>query len=115
MGTRQVGKTTLVKNVFGNDADVLWLNGDELDVHEMFSNISATRLQAIFGDKRHIIIDEAQRIHDIGLRLKLITDSIPNVQLIATGSSCFDLANSINEPLTGRKWEYQMFPLSVVR
>lgn len=59
-----------------------------------------------------MIIDEAQRIPDIGLRLKLITDTMKGIQLIATGSSSFDLANKINEPLTGRKWEYKMFPLS---
>ena len=59
-----------------------------------------------------MVIDEAQRIEDIGLRLKLITDQINDVQLIATGSSSFDLANKINEPLTGRKWEYKIYPIS---
>jgi predicted AAA+ superfamily ATPase len=59
-----------------------------------------------------VIIDEAQRIPDVGLKLKLITDEIPEIQLIATGSSSFELANSVNEPLTGRKWEYKMFPIS---
>jgi predicted AAA+ superfamily ATPase len=58
------------------------------------------------------VIDEAQRISDIGLKLKLITDQIPEVQVVATGSSAFELANKTNEPLTGRKWEYRMFPLS---
>ncbi len=62
--------------------------------------------------KKIVIIDEAQRINDIGLRLKLITDQIKDVQLIATGSSSLELANKINEPLTGRKWEYKMFPFS---
>ena len=57
-------------------------------------------------------MDEAQRIENVGLKFKLITDNIPNIQLIATGSSAFDLANKINEPLTGRKWEYSLFPLS---
>lgn len=111
LGTRQVRKTTMLKNVFA-DEDVLWLNSDELDVQEMFASASSSRLRAILGNNRHIIIDEAQRIKDIGLRLKLITDTMPNVQLIATGSSSFDLANNVNEPLTGRKWEYQMYPLS---
>ncbi|WP_304064305.1 ATP-binding protein [Pedobacter glucosidilyticus] len=111
-GARQIGKTTLLKSFFGSDEEVLWLNGDEVDVQELFSTISATRLKAIFGQKKIIVIDEAQRIKDIGLRLKLITDSIPEVQLIATGSSAFELANHINEPLTGRKWEYKMFPIS---
>jgi predicted AAA+ superfamily ATPase len=81
-------------------------------VQSLFENISATRLKAIFGDKTFVVIDEAQRINDIGLRLKLITDEMPEIQLIATGSSSFELANRVNEPLTGRKWEYKMYPLS---
>lgn len=112
MGARQVGKTTLLKQLFQESLDVLWLNGDELDVQNLFENISSTRLKLIFGGKKYIIIDEAQRIKDIGLKLKLITDQLPQIQLIATGSSSFDLANQVNEPLTGRKWEYKMYPLS---
>ncbi len=111
-GARQVGKTTLLKDLFGNKDDSVWLNGDEPDVQIFFENISGTRLKAVFGNKRVVIIDEAQKIADVGSRLKLITDEIKNVQLIATGSSSFDLANKVNEPLTGRKWEYKMFPLS---
>ncbi|PWA09918.1 ATP-binding protein [Flavobacterium laiguense] len=112
MGPRQVGKTTLLKKIFQDNHNVLWLNGDELDVQKLFLNISADRFKAIIGDKKVIVIDEAQRIEEIGLRLKLIIDSMPEVQLIATGSSSFDLANKVNEPLTGRKWEYKMYPLS---
>lgn len=112
LGARQVGKTTLLKILFGNSNEVLWLNGDEMDVQSLFSAISATRLKAIFGNNKTVIIDEAQRIHDIGLRMKLITDQIPEVQLVVTGSSAFELANSLNEPLTGRKWEYKLYPIS---
>jgi predicted AAA+ superfamily ATPase len=112
MGPRQVGKTTLLKKIVQNSSDVIWLNGDETDVQDLFATISADRFKAIIGSKKIVVIDEAQRIKDIGLRLKLITDSIPEVQLIATGSSAFELANSVNEPLTGRKWECKMFPLS---
>ena len=112
MGPRQVGKTTLLKQLFQNNSDVIWLNGDEIDVQKLFLTISADRFKAIIGQKKIVIIDEAQRIEDVGLRLKLITDSIPEVQLIAIGSSSFELANKVNEPLTGRKWEYTMFPLS---
>lgn len=111
-GARQIGKTTLLKSIIENRDDILWLNGDEVDVQQLFSSVSATRLKAVFGTKKLIVIDEAQRIEDIGLRLKLITDSIPEIQVIATGSSAFELANKVNEPLTGRKWEYRMFPLS---
>src|SRR5690606_19874361 len=111
-GARQIGKTTLLKSIFQNQDDVLWLNGDEIDVQQIFTTITSTRLKAIFGTKKIVVIDEAQRIQDIGLRLKLITDSIPQTQVIATGSSAFELANKVNEPLTGRKWEYRMFPVS---
>lgn len=112
LGARQVGKTTLLKMLFGTSDEVLWLNGDEMDVQALFAAVSATRLRAIFGNKKIIVIDEAQRIQDVGLRMKLITDQIPEVQLVATGSSSFELANKLNEPLTGRKWEYKMYPLS---
>ena len=112
IGARQVGKTTLLKGMFPNTNNLLWLNGDELDIQNLFSNISSIRLKQIFGSKKIVVIDEAQRIEDIGLRLKLITDTMPDVQLIATGSSSFDLTNKVNEPLTGRKWEFKMFPLS---
>ncbi len=101
LGPRQVGKTTLLNSLFANKEDILWMNGDEIDIQNLFSTISADRFRAIIGQKKIIIIDEAQRINNIGLRLKLITDSIPEVQLIATGSSAFELANSVNEPLTG--------------
>jgi predicted AAA+ superfamily ATPase len=112
MGPRQVGKTTLLDMLFAGNDTALFLSGDEPDVRRLFDDISATRLQAIIGNKRVVIIDEAQRISDIGLKLKLITDNMPNVQLVATGSSSFELANKVNEPLTGRKWEYKMYPLS---
>ncbi len=113
MGARQVGKTTLIRQVLNSDdKSIFWFNGDEADTRNLFENISATRLSSIIGNHRIVVIDEAQRISDIGIKLKLITDQIPNVQLIATGSSSFELANKINEPLTGRKWEYRLFPLS---
>ena len=112
MGARQVGKTTLLKQMFSNVPDVLWLNGDENDVQELFQQSSSSRLKLYFGKNSTIILDEAQRIQDIGRRLKLITDQLPEIQLVATGSSAFELANRLNEPLTGRKWEYRMYPIS---
>lgn len=111
-GARQVGKTTLLKQILREKDDVLWLNGDEMQVQNLFDNASADRLLSEFGSSKIVILDEAQRIKDIGLRLKLIADSDSDIQVIATGSSAFELANKVNEPLTGRKWEYQMFPLS---
>jgi predicted AAA+ superfamily ATPase len=112
MGARQVGKTTLINGMLKDSADAIFLNGDEIDVQRLFENVSSTRFKSIFGAKKYIILDEAQRIKDIGVKLKIITDQMPEIQLVATGSSSFDLANKINEPLTGRKWEYKMYPLS---
>jgi len=112
LGPRQVGKTTLLQNEFRNEK-TLWLNGDEVDVRTQLSNTTSTALKSLIGDAKRVIIDEAQRIENIGLTLKLLHDQIPNVKVIATGSSSFDLANSINEPLTGRKWEFKLYPISV--
>lgn len=112
VGARQVGKTTLLKQMLTKKEGVLWLNGDEMQVQNLFDNASADRLLSEFGGSKIVILDEAQRIKDIGLRLKLLADADSNIQVIATGSSSFDLANEVNEPLTGRKWEYRMFPLS---
>lgn len=112
IGARQVGKTTLLQMLFANNDQVVWLNGDELDVQQLFANLSSTRFEAFLGHKRIVLIDEAQRIPEIGLRLKLIVDQLPAIQLVVTGSSSFDLLSKVNEPLTGRKWEYKMYPLS---
>jgi len=112
MGARQVGKTTLLKMIMEDKKEVLWLNGDENDVQVLFENSSAARLRAYFGNAKYIVIDEAQRIPDVGLRLKIIIDQIEDVKVIASGSSSFDLASEINEPLTGRKWEFMLFPIS---
>jgi predicted AAA+ superfamily ATPase len=112
MGARQVGKTTLTNALFAKRDDVLYLSGDEPDVRALFDSINSARLRAIIGGNRVVVIDEAQRIADIGLKLKLITDQIKNVQLLATGSSSFELANRVNEPLTGRRIEYTLYPLS---
>ncbi|MDR2771565.1 MAG: ATP-binding protein [Clostridiales Family XIII bacterium] len=112
MGARQVGKTTLVNALFAERSDALYLSGDEPDVRALFGDATSARFRAIIGARSVLILDEAQRIPDIGLKLKLITDQIQEVQLIATGSSSFDLANRVNEPLTGRKFEYALYPLS---
>ena len=112
VGSRQVGKTTLLKQMFSERDDLLWYNGDEADIQQLFATLTSTRMQALASNKKTLIIDEAQRISDIGLKLKIIVDNIPELQVIVSGSSDFELANKINEPLTGRKWEYKMFPLS---
>ena len=112
-GPRQTGKTTLVREIsrFLGD-DHLWFNGDDPDVIHTLQNVGLGRLKQVIGEKKCIIIDEAQRIENIGLTVKLITDSLPDVQVIVTGSSAFELSNKMSEPLTGRKWEYMLFPIS---
>ena len=112
MGARQVGKSTLLETLFRQRDDVLWMNGDDPDIQQLFAQMTSTRIRAILGSKRILVIDEAQRIPNIGLRLKLVTDQVKEVQVVATGSSSFELANRVNEPLTGRKREFRMFPLS---
>ncbi|GCD77459.1 ATPase [Thermaurantimonas aggregans] len=111
-GPRQVGKTTLVESLLSGRNDVLRLNGDEADARELLSAPNVTLLRTLLGDKKILFIDEAQRIKDIGLVIKMIVDHLKGVKVIATGSSSFDLSNQVNEPLTGRKWEYLMTPLS---
>ncbi len=112
-GARQVGKTTLLESIVNKTGiSHLHLNGDEPDVREQLEKITSTQLKTLFGNHKLIIIDEAQNIANIGLTLKLITDKIKDVQVIATGSSAFELANKFNEPLTGRKYEFHLFPLS---
>ncbi len=113
-GARQVGKTTLIKSLInGNDNDTLFLNCDDPPVVETLTNISLAEIKLIITDKKNIFIDEAQRIKNIGLTLKLIADNFPEKQIVVSGSSSFDLANEINEPLTGRKYELMLTPISV--
>jgi predicted AAA+ superfamily ATPase len=112
-GARQTGKTSLVQRIVDQTNEpATWFNGDEFDVAAMLSNKTSVQLGALFGNHRIVVIDEAQRIKNIGITLKLIVDQLKEYQVIATGSSSFDLANKINEPLTGRKWLFQLVPLT---
>ncbi len=111
LGPRQVGKTTLLAELFSSP-DTLWLNGDDSDTRAILESPNATKLKAIAGKHKFLVIDEAQRIENIGVCIKIFTDQVKNVKVIATGSSAFELANKINEPLTGRKWEFFLYPLS---
>ena len=113
LGARQVGKTTLLKEFMKEQADeVLYLNCDEPLTVSMLANRNLKQLQIMIGTAKIVIIDEAQKVDNIGLTLKIIVDNFPEVQVIATGSSAFELRNKLNEPLTGRKYEYQLFPIS---
>jgi uncharacterized protein len=111
-GARQTGKTTLVNRVLNGRSGVVRLNCDEPVVRESLTDVNLSELKRIAGKNKILFIDEAQRVKNIGLTLKLINDGIEGVQLIVTGSSSLELANEINEPLTGRKWEYQLYPVS---
>ncbi len=113
IGPRQVGKTTLLKMIVSDTKNkVLEWNCDEPDVRRRLTEPTSTELKAEIGDADLILIDEAQRIKNIGITLKLLIDNYPEKQVIATGSSAIEMSNSINEPLTGRKYEYVMYPFS---
>ncbi len=113
VGPRQVGKTTLL-NLLTEDLGKkkLFLNCDEPDVRELLTLPNSAQLQVLLGTAEIVLIDEAQRVKDIGITLKLMIDNFPDKQIIVTGSSALELSNSINEPLTGRKYEYTMLPFS---
>lgn len=113
VGPRQVGKTTLLQLIADSiDKRKLFLNCDEPDIRRKLDLPTSAQLKALIGDAELVFIDEAQRIRDIGITLKLLIDSLPEKQIIVTGSSALELSNSINEPLTGRKFEYRLFPFS---
>jgi len=113
-GPRRVGKTTLIKSIREKvKGDTLFLNCDEPDIRAQLENVTSTQLKYLMGDNRLLLIDEAQRVKNIGITLKLIVDNFPEVQVVASGSSVLELANEINEPLTGRKRDYMLFPLSI--
>jgi len=111
-GPRQVGKTTLVKQIQSKYSDSIYFNCDEPDIALSFQNKTSTQLKALIGNVKLVIIDEAQRVENIGITLKLLVDNYPEIQVIATGSSSFDLSNTINEPLTGRVIDYILYPFS---
>lgn len=112
-GPRQAGKTTFSEQLLQIvNKKTLRLNGDDADTREAFLRPNATLLERIIGDNEIVFIDEAQRIQEIGLVIKIMVDQFKHVQVIATGSSSFELAGNINEPLTGRRYEMQLLPIS---
>ena len=111
IGPRQVGKTTLIKAVIDTKKH-LFLDGDDSTVRNLLNSPNTEQIKSIVGSNKLIFIDEAQRIEGIGLTLKIITDQFKDIQLLVSGSSSFDLSSALNEPLTGRKWEYELFPIS---
>ena len=113
-GARQVGKSTFLEQLANatGDHQVLSMNCDEPDIRLKLENVTSTQLKSMIGKNRLIMIDEAQMVGNIGSTLKLMVDQIKGIQIIATGSSAFDLRNKLNEPLTGRKYEYILYPFS---
>ena len=104
-GARQVGKTTLAKQIAKNYKKSLYLNCDDPVVVSSLTEKSAIELRSYIGDSNLVIIDEAQRVENIGISIKLIHDTYPEIKLLVTGSSSLDLSNKITEPLTGRSIE----------
>ena len=113
-GPRQVGKTTLINTISEETTHTsMYLNCDEPDIRRQLTDVASTNLKVLIGRNKLIMIDEAQRVKNIGLTLKILVDQFPDVQVLATGSSSLDLSNEISEPLTGRKYEFQLYPLSL--
>ncbi len=113
LGTRRVGKTFLINSIQKNyQSKLLFLNGEDFDVQEIIKNRSTSNYKRLVGDNKLIIIDEAQSIPEIGMALKLLIDTNPNLTIIATGSSSLDLMNKTGEPLTGRHYQFNLYPLS---
>lgn len=113
-GARQVGKTTLVREIQKKyESNSIYLNCDEPDIRYALESKTSTEIKSFFGNNKLVILDEAQRIMNIGLTLKLVADNFPDIQVIATGSSSFELSNKIAESLTGRKYEFFLYPFSL--
>jgi len=112
-GTRQVGKTTLIHEIINHlPYSSLIINADSGEHREVLSSRDLYKIQRLIGEHELIFIDEAQRIPDIGINLKIMHDQIPEKRIIVSGSSALDLANRVTEPLTGRTWTYTLFPIS---
>lgn len=114
LGARRVGKTLFLKNIAANDFSepYLWMNGDDVVVQSQLAVRSVEYYRSLIGDYKILVIDEAQKVPDIGLVLKLLVDNLEGLKIIATGSSVFDLSHKLGEPLTGRKYTFYLFPFA---
>lgn len=113
-GPRQVGKTTLVNNFLSHThLKYHSFTGDQLDFANNLSKCDLTLIKKLLGDAELLVVDEAQKIEHIGRAIKLVVDNIPNIYVVATGSSSFDLANATDEPLTGRKNLVTLYPIAM--
>ncbi len=111
-GPRQVGKTTLLTEICKEKGECLFLNGDDFSVHNLLKEFTKSKWLSIIGKYKILFIDEAQRIPNIGLGVKIIYDQIPDVKVILSGSSAIDLNSQTKESLTGRKWEFHLYPIA---
>jgi uncharacterized protein len=113
LGARQVGKSTLIRMLPScRSRKTLWLDGENADVRQLLENTNSNRLKQLCAGHEVVVIDEAQKMNQIGSVLKLFADYLPEIQVVASGSSAFELRNSLNEPLTGRKFEFNLYPIS---
>ncbi len=111
LGVRRVGKSVLLKQITSKiKTDYLLLNGEDINVKALFETQSVQNFKNLLGNKRLLIIDEAQSIENIGQKLKLMIDEIEDMNVLITGSSAFDISNKTGEPLTGRKYTFYLYP-----
>ncbi|MBU3978655.1 ATP-binding protein [Patescibacteria group bacterium] len=114
-GARQVGKTTLVNEIIKKlNLKTLNINGDQSRFIDIITSRDLSKIQSLVSGYEMLFVDEAQRIPEIGINLKIILDNIPNLKILVTGSSSLDLASKISEPLTGRVWSYHLYPVSIL-
>lgn len=111
LGPRQTGKTSLIRQFHRKGS--LYLNCDDVEVREQLTDLSSRTARQLIGDHTLLLIDEGQRVKNIGLTLKILHDNFEYINIIVTGSSSFELANEVNEPLTGRKFEFHIHPISI--
>ncbi len=111
LGPRQVGKTTLIKFLLGSD-EYLFLNGDDQAISKQLSEADTFKIKQIIGSHTKVFVDEAQKIGNIGNALKIITDQLPDVELYISGSSSLEMNQATQEPLTGRKFQFELYPIS---
>ncbi|MFH1232967.1 MAG: ATP-binding protein [Patescibacteria group bacterium] len=113
-GPRQAGKTTLVKKILTSFAEKgLYWNCEDPEIFSILASFKIDAIFEYFKDKKVVVFDEAQRIPNIGLLLKLLFDTYPQIQYIATGSSSFELSQQVGEPLVGRSWEFVLYPFGI--
>ncbi len=115
LGARRVGKTELIKMLIEKvDEQVLFLNGDDIETHNLLEIQSTANFKRLLGDTKILIIDEAQEIPSIGKKLKLMVDTIEGLKILVTGSSAFEINNQIGEPLVGRMKTLHLYPISQI-